>query len=90
MSLADSLANALLDPGSGLRPAPGIWKQRRVNVGRGILATASHDDLVILLVPLEQRARTDAELPANFRGNRNLPLGSKFGSGNARGRTLPR
>jgi len=45
---------------------------------RGIPSSPTNNDLIILLVPLQNGSRTDAQSLTNFRRDGNLSLGSEL------------
>jgi hypothetical protein len=51
-----------------------LLEQGPVNVLRAIAARTPDDDPLILFVPLQDRTRTDAELPEDFLGHGDLSL----------------
>src|ERR1700755_2039067 len=61
----------LLELARARRP---LGKQRTMNVIGRKPAGFAHHDLVPFLVPLENRSCPEPQLPANFGGNRDLPL----------------
>src|SRR5579883_2002413 len=58
-------------------------KKRLIHIFRAVSPRAADDDLVTLLVPFQDGARTDAKLLANLRRHGNLPLRGEPRVGNS-------
>jgi hypothetical protein len=75
MAPANVLSDSLFDI-DGTTSGRAIREQRSVDILRRITTGSPNNDLVLVLVPLEHRTRTDAELLANLSGHGNLTLSS--------------
>ena len=79
ISRSHSLADALLQFREGTLLRRSVGEERLVNIQRGELAPASHDDRVSFNFPLNNRPRPHAQSPPDFGGHGNLTLSGELG-----------
>src|SRR5438094_1092583 len=76
---SDVASNALLHLLEGARLGPAVGEQRSMHLFRRVAGGTPHDDLLALLGPFQDRARSHTELPTNFRRHGDLALGRQLG-----------
>ena len=65
------------------------WEERTVHLLRAVPPCSAHDHLIVLLVPLQDRPRPDAQTLANLCWYGYLPLRRELGFRDCHHFTLP-